>query len=141
MKLTTKGRYGLKAAFVLAHRWGGPPVPLKDIAASQQLAEKYLEQLFSSLKKAGLVESVRGAQGGYSLSRPPEEITINDVVVALEGDMSIVDCLRENSICAEEDVCVTRRVWKRIGDALTGALKGITLQDMLDEYEKENATP
>lgn len=134
MKFTTKGRYGLKAAFVLAQSWGGAPVSLRDIAASQQLAEKYLEQLLSSLKKAGLVETVRGAQGGYTLSREPALITVNEVIVALEGDLSIVDCQREGVDCRESGTCATKKVWKRISAAVTDALESITLQDMLQDY-------
>ena len=94
MKLTTKGTYGLRAAFELARAYGENPIPLKDIAQSQELAEKYLEQLLALLKKAGIVQTVRGASGGYILSAPPNCITVNQVLTALEGDMSIVECQR-----------------------------------------------
>ena len=102
-------------------------------AGSQHLAEKYLEQLLSALKKAGLVETVRGAQGGYTLAKPPEEITVRQVVVALEGDMAIVDCQR-GAQCKDAEKCATHKVWNRISDAVNGALDAITLKDMLNDY-------
>ena len=120
MKLTTKGTYGLKAAFELARAYGGNPIPLKDIAQSQELAEKYLEQLLALLKKAGIVQTVRGASGGYTLSAPPNCITVNQVLTALEGDMTIVEC-------------------QRISESVTTALEEITLQNMVDDYIKGQA--
>ena len=133
MKFTTKARYGLKAAFVLAQNWGSPTA-LKDIAASHQLAEKYLEQLLTSLKKAGIVETVRGAQGGYSLTRKPADITVNEVIIALEGDLAITDCQRDGTACSEQSTCVTKKIWVRISNAVTDALESVTLQDMLNDY-------
>ena len=134
MKLSTKGRYGLRAMVDLAVTCEEGPVPIQAIAKRQDLSEKYLEQLLSSLKKAGLVETVRGAQGGYTLSREPALITVNEVIVALEGDLSIVDCQREGVDCRESGTCATKKVWKRISAAVTDALESITLQDMLQDY-------
>lgn len=135
MKLTTKGKYGLKAIFDLALSYGEGPVALKEIADKEQIAEKYLEQLLTSLKKHGLVNSTRGSRGGYELTRPPKEITVNQILLALEGDMSIVDCLKEDAVCGNESCCSTRTVWKRISDRITDALESITLQDMLQDYK------
>ena len=136
MKFTTRARYGLKAAFVLAQNWGSPTA-LKDIAASQQLAEKYLEQLLTALKKAGIVETVRGAQGGYSLTRMPKDITVNEVIVALEGDLAITDCQRDGTACTEQSTCATKKIWVRISNAVTEALQSVTLQDMLNDYDSD----
>ena len=136
MKFTTRARYGLKAAFVLAQNWGSPTA-LKDIAASQQLAEKYLEQLLTALKKAGIVETVRGAQGGYSLTRMPKDITVNEVIVALEGDLAITDCQRDGTACTEQSTCATKKIWVRISKAVTEALQSVTVQDMLNDYDSD----
>jgi len=138
LKLTTKGTYGLKAAFELARAYGGNPIPLKDIAQSQELAEKYLEQLLALLKKAGIVQTVRGASGGYTLSAPPDCITVNQVLTALEGDMTIVECQRGKK-CKNEDSCATKAVWQRISESVTTALEEITLQNMVDDYFKGQA--
>ena len=94
MKLSTKGKYGLKAMFELAVSGNeNEPVPLKYIANRQEISDQYLEQIFSALKKAGLVKSVRGAQGGYFLSKPASEITVADILRVLEGDMAFTECL------------------------------------------------
>lgn len=132
LNLTTKGRYGLRAAFTLACRYGEAPISLRDIASQQQLAEKYLEQLLTALRKAGLVQTVRGAQGGYLLSAPPDQISVGQVLVALEGDMLLVDCLRDN-ICGNTEHCAARKVWKRLSDSILSALNSITLQDMIND--------
>ena len=136
MKLTTKGTYGLRAAFELARAYGENPIPLKDI--SQELAEKYLEQLLALLKKAGIVQTVRGASGGYILSAPPNCITVNQVLTALEGDMSIVECQRGKK-CKNEDTCATKAVWQRISQSITTALEEITLQNMVEDYNAGQA--
>ena len=114
------------------------PIPLKDIAQSQELAEKYLEQLLALLKKAGIVQTVRGASGGYILSAPPNCITVNQVLTALEGDMSIVECQRGKK-CKNEDTCATKAVWQRISQSITTALEEITLQNMVDDYNAGQA--
>ncbi len=135
MKFTTKARYGLRAAFALAKSYSAP-ISLKDIASDQQIAEKYLEQLLASLKKAGMVETIRGSQGGYVLSRTPAEITVGEVIIALEGDFAITDCQRDGS-CSEQSTCATRKIWTRISDAVSNALESVTLQDMLDDFNKD----
>ena len=140
MKFTTKARYGLRAAFALAQGYGGAPVSLKDIASGQQIAEKYLEQLLASLKKAGIVETVRGSQGGYVLARAPREITAGEVIIALEGDLAITDCQRDGS-CSESSTCATRKIWTRISDAVSNALESVTLQDMLDDFNRDTDKP
>ena len=121
LNLTTKGRYGLRAAFTLACHYGESPISLKDIASEQLLAEKYLEQLLTALRKAGIVQTVRGAQGGYLLSASPDQISVGQVLVALEGDMLLVEH------------CAARKVWKRLSDSILSALNSITLQDMIND--------
>lgn len=140
MKLSTRGRYGLKAMFQLGLYSGEGPIPLKQIADKQNLSESYLEQLFSVLRKEGLINSVRGAQGGYMLSRKPREITVGQVLRCLEGDMAPSDCVMEADgfECSREDECVTKLVWIKIKDSVDEVIDSITLQDMMDDENKLN---
>ncbi|WDV44133.1 Rrf2 family transcriptional regulator [Clostridiaceae bacterium M8S5] len=136
MKLSTKGRYGLKAMFELALYYGKGPLSIKDIADKQDLSENYLEQLISTLKKRGLVKSIRGAQGGYLLTKPPKEITVGVVIRALEGEIKISDCIAdEDNACERESFCVTKNVWIKIRDSINDTIDNITLEDMVNEYE------
>ncbi|MDN5301918.1 MAG: Rrf2 family transcriptional regulator, cysteine metabolism repressor [Thermoanaerobacteraceae bacterium] len=138
MKLSTRGRYGLKAMFDLAQNYGSGPIPLKSVAERQDISEHYLEQLISSLRKAGLVQSVRGAQGGYTLTKKPAEITVGDVLRVLEGPLGLVDCVLEQDAvkCSRADDCITRIVWEKIRDSMIKTMDSITLQDMCEEAEK-----
>lgn len=134
MKLSTRGRYGLKAMFQLAVHYGEGPIPLNSIADEQDLSENYLEQLVSTLRKEGLLNSVRGAQGGYMLARPPENITVGSILRTLEGNMAPADCvIDEDYGCENEENCVTKLVWVRIRDSIDEVIDSITLKDMLDE--------
>ena len=138
MKLSTKGRYGLKAMFQLAVYYGEGPVPLKNVAEEQNFSENYLEQLVSVLKKDGFLESVRGAQGGYMLAKPPKDITVGNILRTLEGDMAPADCVIDDEMykCEREEYCVTKLVWARIRDSINDVIDAITLQDMVDEHNK-----
>lgn len=136
MKLSTRGRYGLKAMFQLALHYGKGPIPLNVIASQQDLSENYLEQLFSALRKEGLIKSVRGAQGGYMLAKPPEKITVGSVLRVLEGNMAPVECVIDDTvICDKEESCVTKLVWMKIKDSINSVIDSITLQDMLNEQK------
>ncbi len=138
MKLSTRGRYGLKAIFELSSHYGEGPVPLNEIASKQNLSESYLEQLFSVLRREGVITSVRGAQGGYMISRDPEEITVGQVLRSLEGDMAPSDCILEGDeiACPREDECVTKIVWIKIKESIDNVIDSITLKDMLDDQNK-----
>ncbi len=140
MKLSTKGRYGVKAMFDLALHSGGGPLPLKSIAERQEISEPYLEQLISTLRKAGLVNSVRGAQGGYLLARPPEAITVGEIIRTLEGPMAPTECVieGEETKCHRADCCVTRVIWEKIRDSINEVIDAITLQNMIEDYDKLN---
>ncbi|NLC42647.1 MAG: Rrf2 family transcriptional regulator [Clostridiales bacterium] len=139
MKLSTKGRYGVKAMFDLALRGGDTPLPIKTIAERQGISEAYLEQLVASLRKAGLVESVRGAQGGYLLAHSPKDITVGSVIRTLEGSMAPADCVAENNKveCEKLDYCVTRPIWEKIRISVDNVIDSITLQDMVDDYNSQ----
>jgi Rrf2 family protein len=134
MRVSTKGRYGLRTALELALHYGGPPLPVREIAQSQDISEKYLEHLISILKNAGLVQSIRGAHGGYILTKHPSQITLSEVLRPLEGDFSPVECVDKPEICARADTCVAREVWRRVKEAIEGVLNSMTLQDLVDEY-------
>lgn len=136
MKLSTKGRYGLKAMFELSLNENNGPVPLKFIAKKQNISDQYLEQIFSSLKKANLVKSVRGAQGGYLLAREAKDISVGDILVVLEGPVSLSDCVLDEDVCENSNVCVTKIVWEKMKKGIEDVIESITLQDMINDYNK-----
>lgn len=132
MKISTKGRYGLTIMMELASRFGEGPTSLKSIAEKNQLSEHYLEQLIAPLRNAGLVKSIRGAYGGYILSRDPGSMTAGDVIRVLEGPISPVDF-------TEEDDPAKRDLWLRIRDGIANALDSTTLADLINYEEKSEA--
>ena len=142
MKLSTKGRYGLRALIDIALNSRIEPVPISSVGERQGMSTSYLEQLIAKLKKGGFVGSVRGVRGGYILARPSDEISIGDVLRALEGDLSPVDCpgiTDEGDGCSSSDFCVTKYVWKRINDSVNDAVDAITLSELIDENDKFEA--
>lgn len=138
LKLSTKGRYGVKAMYDLAQHVGEGPTSLKSIAERQGISEHYLEQLMSGLRKAGLVKSIRGAQGGYLLGREPDKIRIGDIIRVLEGPIAPADCVSEETpeICGRAEFCVTRPIWEKVRDSIADVLDSITLQTMLEDAKK-----
>lgn len=136
MKLSTKGRYGLMAMYQLAQDFGQGPIPLKYVAEKQGLSENYLEQLFSSLRRNDLLKSVRGAYGGYMLSRSPEEITVGEVLRALEGQISPSECVSDGiNQCSRDEKCATQKVLSQIKDSIDQVIDSITLMDMINDKE------
>lgn len=137
MKLSTKGRYGVAAVYELALHYGEGPISLKSIAANQGISEHYLEQLICTLRNAGFVTSVRGAQGGYILAKNPAHITVGDIITTMEGPIALVDCLltdaSDNSYCEKASACVTRGVWAKVCDSINGVLNSISLADLCQE--------
>lgn len=135
MILSTKGRYGLKMMYEFALNYGKGPMSLKDVAQKQQLSETYLEQLIAHLKKAGLVTSVRGAQGGYELIRKPEEITVGEIIRVLEGPLAPSECVMDDEPeCTRAEYCVTRLIWEKIMESINNVVDSITLNDMVNDY-------
>jgi len=125
VRLSTRGRYGVRAIYELATRYGKGPVPLKEIAERQAIPEHYLEQLMATLRKAGIVTSVRGAQGGYELARPPSEISVGEVVRVVEGPISLAECVGDLSStdgCERADECAMRLLWERLRDCINRVL-------------------
>ena len=134
MQISTKGRYALRLMLDLAIHNTGELVKIK---ARQGISEKYLEQIISSLKKAGYVRSLRGAQGGYMLAREPQTYTVGSILRLTEGSMKPVACLEDDpNQCARAGECVTLRLWEMLDDAIEGVLDKVTLQDLKDWYEQ-----
>ncbi|MBQ4619195.1 MAG: Rrf2 family transcriptional regulator [Clostridia bacterium] len=131
MKLSTRARYGIHAMYDLALMGNDKPQPLKAIAERQAIPEAYLEQLMLVLRKEKLVTSVRGAQGGYTLSKAPAEITVGMILRALEGDLCMTDCLKFEDSCEKSGGCPTRMVVQKVHDGVNAIVDGITLQDMI----------
>lgn len=138
MKLSTKGRYGLRALIDLAKYSEIEPVSISCIAVRQEISERYLEQLMALLKKAGLVRSIRGAGGGYVLNRKAEDISVGDVLRALEGKLEPAECaaFHEEEGCAAADGCVTKYVWKRINESINNTVDEIKLDTLISESRK-----
>lgn len=136
MKLSTRARYGLKALVDLGlHCETEEAVSIQSIAVRQNISISYLEQLMAKLKKAGLVASTRGVNGGYRLGKPAEEISVGDVLRVLEGSLEAAQCsgMEADSPCENQDICVTKYVWKRINDSITQAVDTIMLSQLIEE--------
>ncbi|MCR4435701.1 MAG: Rrf2 family transcriptional regulator [Clostridiales bacterium] len=140
MKLSTKGRYGLRAMVDLAVHSGGGHVALYSIAERENISENYLEQVFSTLRKAGLVKSVKGAQGGYTLADKPSNITVGAILRVLEGNLSVVDEDSEASGIGENSIqhCIKVAVWDRMTESLNKLVDSMTLEDLANEYRRMN---
>lgn len=134
MRLSTRSRYGARLMFQLALHYKKKPLLLKKIASNEEISEKYLSQIIIPLKAAGLVRSSRGAHGGYSLVRSPEEITLRQIVEAIEGDLTCVECVKEPQTCRRTPHCVTRRVWQKLARGIAEILENITLDDLLKDH-------
>ncbi len=139
MKISTKGRYGLRAMMDLAaHRKDDKPVFLADIAKRQAISEKYLEHIFARLRAAGLVNTVRGRKGGFLLRKAPAEITVNTIISVLEGPCTLVDCVAEPSACERSATCATRDIWTLLGHKIEEVLSGLTLEGLVTMQEAKS---
>lgn len=137
MKISTKGRYGLRSMLDLAVHSTGDQVALNAIAERQSISPNYLEQVFSLLRKAGLVKSVKGAQGGYVLADHPSKISVGSILRALEGELTITaDSSEELDHSSSIEYCLRTRVWDEINTAINSVVDGITLEDLVQEYKK-----
>mgnify|MGYP001482832506 CR=1 FL=1 len=131
MKLSTKVRYGTRAMLDLACHYGDKPVLLRDISQRQEISQKYLDRILSSLKAAGLVKTWRGAKGGYSLSEHPSKVTIKQIAEALEGPLRLVECITNKNFCQRVGSCVTHDIWDELNKAMVTVLKTTTLEDLV----------
>lgn len=140
MKLSTKGRYGMRALLDLALHQGEGLVLLKDIAQRQEVSLPYLEHLIAPLIAAGLVKSTRGARGGVLLIKSPSEIKLSEVVQVLEGSLAPVDCVNDPRLCHRSASCVTRDIWSEMKRAMNQVLDSTTLQDLVERQRQKGQT-
>ena len=134
MKISTKGDYGIRALIELAHHYGDPkPTQSAEIAARQGIPESYLEQLLTTLRRAGFIRSVRGPQGGHVLIREPEAVSVAEVIVALEGSILPIDCLDPSSDCGKSGGCAQRDMWQAVKDGILGVLENTSIGDLAEK--------
>jgi Rrf2 family transcriptional regulator, iron-sulfur cluster assembly transcription factor len=140
MRLSTKSRYGLRALFDMAYNSGTLPTQIKDISRRQEISPRYLEQIFQSFKKHGILKSKRGPQGGYYLARKPDQITVKEILEAAEGDTLLVECAgekkRKKGDCSFDGSCVTQTVWKDAGDKLNEHFSRLTLKTLCERGQE-----
>ena len=141
MRIATTSRYGVRALFDVAYHGGGQPTQIKDIARRQKISQRYLEQIFNKLLKAGLLKSRRGPRGGYMLARDPSEITVEDIINAAQGPIVPVRCLSEEGMedpsCEIIDSCITRHVWRETQKLLTDYYRSVTIADLCSIARKQ----
>ena len=135
MKLSTRSRYGTRLMLDLAQHYREGPLQLGDIAKRQEVSVKYLEQIIIPLKKAHYIASVRGRKGGHVLTKPPEEITVGEIVALLEESSGLVECAKDTTVCERADICPTRLLWKEAYEAMFDRLEAITLADLVERAE------
>jgi Rrf2 family protein len=144
MKISTRGEYGVRAMVALASHYGSGPMSIAAMARESSVPYAYLEQLIAPLRKAGLVESKRGAQGGYLLTRPPEEVRVGDVYRVMEGPVAPMDCVSEDiaeQTCPLIDGCQTRPVWLKVRDSIVDAIDSMTLADLVSGNARSSHHP
>lgn len=136
MRISTRGRYGLRAMFELARCFGEGPLLMSAIAERQGLSRKHLHTLLTSLKSAGLVRSIRGPGGGFVLAKVPSEIRLSEVLHALEGPLALVHCVPDRRACDRANRCAARNVWQKLSGAIEEVLDGVTLEDLVGQDAK-----
>jgi Rrf2 family protein len=133
--VSTKGRYGLRVLLDVALHQERGPVALSEIARRQDISQKYLWQVINPLKKAGILHSTRGTQGGYVLARDPRDITVRDIVEVLEGPVTLVACVNDPGACERSVDCTAHEVWSEIEAKVVAAMAGVTLRDIVQRHE------
>lgn len=138
MKISTKGRYALRLMIDMAINDKGDPIRIKDIAARQEISDKYLEQIVSILNKAGFVKSIRGPQGGYKLTKRPDQYTVGMILRLTEGSLAPVSCLEDEvNLCERQLECITLPLWRKLDDAIKGVIDSVTLADLIEWNEEQ----
>jgi Rrf2 family protein len=133
MRLTTRSRYGTRLVLDIAQNQDKGPVSVSQISKRQDISVKYLEGLIWELKKAGYIDSVRGAKGGHLLNKAPEHITIAEIVDVLEGNSHLVECDPEDNPCPRAENCPTRRLWKDVEQLVYDKLSSVTIKDLMQQ--------
>jgi Rrf2 family protein len=143
MKLSTKGRYGVRLMIDLAAHYGEGPVLLREIAKRQEISEKYLSNLINPLKSTGLLAAMRGVHGGYVLGKAPSEITMKDIVQAVEGPVCLVDCVEKPAGCNRTPLCIAHELWSEAAEGMARILEKYTLADMVERQKakRDNMIP
>lgn len=137
MQLSTKSRYAARAMLELALHYGNGPLQLKEIAKRQDISDKYLEQVLFPLRTKGYIYTQKGNKGGYLLAKPPEEITMYDIVQTLEGSLAPVACADKPEICSRAEFCATKDLWTRLKDLIADELKQKTLAQLAEEQKNK----
>ena len=132
MKMSTRTRYGVRMLINLAKKYNKGPLQISAISKLEDISEKYLGQITIILKSSGLINSVKGASGGFFLTRDPSEINLKDVVRILEGDINIVECVKNNDSCVRATKCVTKIIWREVNEAIESTLEKYTLKDLVE---------
>lgn len=140
MKISTRTRYGLRAALELAENYQKGPLQLKIIAERQDISVKYLEQIMAILKSGDFIRSIRGPRGGYMLAKAPNQIKLSDVFDCLEGIVTTVECVQDENFCARSVDCIAKQLWQQVNEAVRNILQSVTLQDLIDKA-KGNRSP
>ena len=138
MKVSTKGDYGVRALVELAHHYGEGPVQSATIASRQEVPEPYLDQLLTTLRRAGFIRSVRGPHGGHALIREPREVKLSEVMEALEGSLAPIACVDDPESCTKSGGCVQRDVWEQVRDATRAILENVTIGDLAEKEREFN---
>lgn len=140
MKISTKGRYAVRVMVDIALHNTGECIKVKDIASRQGISEKYLEQIMAVLSRAGYLKSIRGAQGGYLLTKPPQSYTVGMILRVTEGSLAPVACLEVgDAACDRCDTCETLEVWRELADAIDAVVDGVTIADLVEKRQKRTA--
>jgi Rrf2 family transcriptional regulator, cysteine metabolism repressor len=137
MKISSRGRYSTRLMVELAFHYGGKPVLLKNVSSSQEISLKYLSQLIIPLKIAGLINSSRGAHGGYFLAKHPKDIKLSEIIAAVEGSLNLVECVDNQKICSRSASCATRDIWTEISNKFFESLDSYTLQQIVDRQKEK----
>ena len=131
MKVNTKVRYGLRAVLQIAENHGGGPVPISAISESQEISGKYLEQVVGTLRRSGLIQSRKGVRGGYTLARDPQQITLWEIISALDPHTTLVDCVSDAEVCDRAEDCLTRSIWTLLSQRMQEFWSSFTLADLI----------
>ena len=133
MRISTKGRYGLRILLDLAaHQTDKRPRLIREIAKSQQISDKYVSRLILALRDAGIVDSLRGARGGYSIAKPLDQVSLLEAIETMEGPLEVVECLADAATCEHAAACGPRQFWRQFNDEIRGILQKYTVQDLFD---------
>ena len=138
MKISTKIRYGMRLMVNLGADYGKGPKFLNDVAREEGISEKYLSQIVIPLRRAGLIDSYRGSKGGYVLLKHPKDISVKEIFNALEGALTLVHCIEDHANCPRREKCITRFLWRDLGDKINNVLGSMKLEGLVEQFKDKN---